>query len=103
METMLFADMLDEIDSGRPFDMTFVKADRRRGTGGEVVRVSNWVKCNEETHDPAYISMPQTSGVGKKPNHHMHKTKNIMNLRNTNVKRKVHVRLICTLNGKTIL
>lgn len=34
--------------SGQPFDMEFVTADRRRGTGGELKSVKKWMKLRED-------------------------------------------------------
>src|SRR5699024_9871092 len=100
---ILLPDVLRELDSGEPFDMKFVKADRRRGTGGEIVEVRKWVKVQTEERASAYTTMPSGGGKNKRPNHHHHKTLNIMNLRNPKTKRKVHIRLICEFNGKQVL
>lgn len=39
---------LKAIDSGSPFKLVFVMADRHRGTGGELREVVNWVKVKQE-------------------------------------------------------
>lgn len=98
-----YFDMLQEIDSGQVFDAVFVKADRRRGTGGEIVKIRGWIKCPSEVYSPAHVSTPAHGGKKQKPNHYLHKTRNIMNTRNHLVKRKVHTRLICIFNGKQVV
>lgn len=95
--------MLAELDSGQPFSMTFITADRRRGTGGEIIRVRNWAKCQQQTATPELSILPTSTGQGKKPNHYFNKTRNIFNLREPRTTRKVHIRLICEFNGKQVI
>ena len=44
MQTILRSDVLKLIESGEPFSMEFVTADRRRDTDGRLINVENWVK-----------------------------------------------------------
>jgi hypothetical protein len=37
-------DVIKAIESGEPFTLIFVTADRRRGTGGELITLENWCK-----------------------------------------------------------
>lgn len=43
-ETVLRSEVLRQMNSGIAFNLEFVKADRRRGTGGQLVKVSGWQK-----------------------------------------------------------
>jgi hypothetical protein len=44
VETILRSEAMREIDSGVSFDLVFITADRRRGTGGELIEVKDWQK-----------------------------------------------------------
>lgn len=55
-ETTIFRhDVLKAIDTGETFDLVFITADRRRGTGGKVKIVKDWAKVKG---DPADIRIP---------------------------------------------
>jgi len=96
---------LEEIDSGKPFKLEFITCDRRRGTGGELKQVVNWVKVKG---DPADIRLPgrqikkselndlrRASGI---------KEFNIYNpLNPSDHIKKVHYRLMVFFNGKRII
>lgn len=94
------------MDSGEPFSMTFVAADRRRGTGGDIVSVKNWVKVSKTPDGvvPASKKKRILSQIilAKNPNHYENKTRNIRNLRKLKQIRKVHIRLIVLFNGKKV-
>lgn len=94
------------MDSDEPFSMTFVTADRRRGTGGEIISVKNWVKAStpvEGVVNPSKKKRILSQLIlAKNPNHYENKTRNIRNLRKLNEIRKVHIRLIISFNGKKV-
>lgn len=94
------------IDSGEFFDLEFVTADVRRGTGGDYISVKNWEKLSGE---PAEEAIPGEKKFKKKlltkdPNHDRHKTFLVYNPSNRSEHPiKVHFRLIQYLNGKRII
>lgn len=96
-------EVIDGIESGKPFDIVFVTADRKKGTGGEIKRYKNWVKCNlEAMPEPILRRNKMEIGSYKMPQHQEHKTKNIMNPVTRDI-RKVHIRLITEFNGKRVV
>ena len=85
--------------------MEFITADRRRGTGGKLIRVENYVK---HTSKPVVDNKPADPANGsktaKKPDHYRHATINIVNPGNKSQHiTKVHVPLIQIFNGKKVL
>jgi hypothetical protein len=104
--TILRHEVLKQLDTGELFDMVFIMADRRRGTGGKIKRVSNWVKIKGSepvSRLPGEFSRSQQS-LKKDPHHLEHKTINIYNPGNAgDHATKVHWRLIVFFNGKRVL
>lgn len=100
--TLLRSEAIKIIDSGEPFDMEFVTADRRRGTGGDLITVSGWCKKSAETIKdikPGHI--PVKKGPAKR---NTFKTVRIYNPTNSDTHPiTVHYKLIQFLNGKRIL
>lgn len=94
------------MDSGEPFSMTFITADRRRGTGGEIVSVKNWIKASTPVEGVVKTSKKKRLIsqliLAKNPNHYENKTRNIRNLRKLKEIRKIHIRLIVKFNGKKV-
>src|SRR5687767_11044912 len=81
-ETILRHEVLKELDTGEPFDdMVFITADRRRGTGGKIKRVNNWVKIKggeSVSRLPGEFSRKLPT-LKRNPQHAEHKTINIYN------------------------
>ena len=106
MDTVLRSDILKILDTGEPFDMEFVTADRRRGTGGKLITVKGWVKQKEQPVEdrPVGQHTPAKQRLVKDPAHRKNGTINIKNPGNKHVHpHKVHVALILTLNGKKVI
>lgn len=115
METILRSEARKIIDSGVPFSLSFVKADRRRGLAGEYVAVTHYQKVNRDTpveampHRPELKPLlPSQKAVKveliKDPNHQVHKTFNIFNPANPKKNPiKVHYRLMHIINEKLIV
>jgi hypothetical protein len=96
-------EVLDLIESGKPFDITFVTADRKKGTGGEIKRYTGWVKCDlSAMPEPVLRRNKIPINIVKDHQHRQHKTKNIMNPVTRDI-RKVHIRLITEFNGKRVV
>jgi hypothetical protein len=107
MDTILRSEVMKLVDTGDPFTMEFVTADRRRGTGGKLIEVINWVK---KVGQPVEDTIPgkhirrKASEVKKDPDHWRHGTFNIENPGNKALHlHKVHVPLMQTFNGKKIV
>jgi len=101
-ETIDLLTVLDEIDTGNTFDMTFITCDRRRGTGGEIVEVKGWAKVKREKGRGDEKSA--SFAASKNPNHFENKTINIVNPRNRRLHPvKVHWYLIEFFNGKRVI
>ncbi len=108
-EVILRSNAWKLIDSGEPFDLGFVTADRRRGTGGEYKEVKGYRKVQKQANT---TTLPGTASkqirtaekLKSDPNHGLHKTINIFDPRNPkNHIVKVHYRLFDRFNGKTVL
>lgn len=95
------------INTGHPFDLEFVTADRGRGTGGELIKVEKWRKVHKTTEKQFGKQEPANrmfTGLSKDPNHEEHDTFNIFNPANrSDYPRKVHYWLMISYNGKTII
>ena len=106
-QTILRSDVLQLIDTGDVFDLVFVTADRRRGTGGDLVSVKGWRKMTGEpvaTGQPGQMRRKQNVCLSKDPNHQKHKTVNIYNPLSRNIHPiTVHIRLMQFFNDKKIL
>ena len=97
------------MDTGQPFNIVYVTADRRRGTGGDIENLKNWVKHNASSGHPANSAKgkPLKSSIAAKlyecnPNNFQHKTRNILNLKSRKIQ-KLHLKLIVEYNGKNVL
>jgi hypothetical protein len=105
-ETILRDEVLRLIDSGDPFDLVFITADRRRGTGGSIKRVENWLKIKGEAAEanlPGVFKQVKDP-VTRNPYHLQNKTFNIYNPANPGDHPiKVHWRLMIFFNQKRIL
>ena len=103
--TIMRHEALKIIDSGQSFDLVFITADRRRGTGGEVKRVVGWQKISD-SEAPGRLpgQFAKKTALVKDPRHGQHKTINIYNPnRPAEHPMKVHWRLMIYMNGKMIL
>lgn len=106
-QTILRSEVMREINKGLPFNsLEFVTADRRRGTGGELIHVRNWMKFDASSagNSTVHKHLADTEENKRDPNHIANKTFNIYNPRNRQQHiLKVHYRLMLTFNGKMIL
>jgi hypothetical protein len=102
------SEVMQAINTGHPFTLEFVTADRRRGTGGELIKVEKWKKVMTTTADaenirPGHFAKAGTN-LSKHPDHLAHDTFNIFNPANRgDYPRKVHYWLMISYNGKTII
>ncbi len=108
METIMRSFAIQLINTNKPFDLEFVTADRRRGTGGELIKVENWKKVSKQSAKEEKLTSKTFSkfepDVSKNPHHFLNDTFNIFNPANrSDHPRKVHYWLMISLNGKTII
>lgn len=108
MDTILRSEILKLIDTRASFDMEFVTADRRRGTGGKLILVKAWQKRPgqpvEDTIPGGNLKHSQADKRLKDPSHYKHGTINIFNPSNKAIHpHKVHVPLILTFNSKRVI
>lgn len=102
-ETIELTQVIDHIDSMMPFDITYVTADKKRGTGGEIKTRKAWVKCNLGDQPETILRKNHIPySEIRDPRHIEHKTRNIMNPVNREI-RKLHLRLIVEFNGKRVV
>lgn len=106
-ETILRSKAMQIIDSGELFDIGFVTADRRRGTGGEYIQLKQWCKVKQDTPNQEVLPQdirPPKKDLARDPNHRANKTFNIWNPRHSSAHiHKVHYRLFDRFNGKRVL
>lgn len=102
-ETITLDKVLDFFDTGLPFNMVYVTADEKRGTGGDIVTLSQWIKCTKEALPSGIlrrnkISHSSTTQVSDAEN----ANRLIYNPQTQDI-RAVHIRLICEFNGKRVI
>jgi hypothetical protein len=99
--TILRSDVLKQLDNGEPFTMEFVTADRKRGTGGELVEVKSWCKKTNGINE----ARPKQKTAGQLLGYRG--TIKVVNVHNPFNKIAhpigVHVLLIQTFNGKRVI
>jgi len=101
-------DLMDQVGEDRKpvaFQIKFVKADRTRGTGGEILEVKSGRKVigKDKKGKPVFDLRPnQASGTSlkKDPRHWVNATRNI--LFENGEQRKLHIRLIIEFNQQKV-
>jgi hypothetical protein len=105
VDSITLKEVLSELDSGRKIpSMTFITADLHKGTGGELITAENFHKHNwlsPAEYRKQQKLQPTSSMIKKDPRHYENSTRNII-MAGSEI-RKVHIRLIRTFNGKTVL
>lgn len=100
------SDVLKKMDDGDPFDLEFISADRKRGTGGDLIKVTGWQKVVGEMAEESTPGQKRKSHQDpeRNPHHRAHKTINIYSPQNRlNHIITVHIRLMQIFNGKRII
>ena len=105
MEMIPRYQVMKAIDSEEPFDLVFITADKRRGTGGKIKEVKNWAKLSAAGEDRLPGQYKVTAAIkSRNPGHFQHRTINIYNPNNpAEHPLKVHWRLMVFFNGKRII
>lgn len=104
-------EVLKEIDTGRPFkQLVFITADRKRGTGGKRIEVTNWVKIvnpDSTMQIPGRTLSVTEKTILKNAESGKNKTGIVINIYNPNNPRQhitaVHYALMTFFNGKRII
>lgn len=102
MQLISLGEVLRHMDStAEPFSLVFSTADRKRRTGGELLRLEGCVKTggDKEPMVPTPAAVAQT--VKRKPGHRANQTINVTILSSGKV-RKLHVRLLTEFNGHLV-
>lgn len=106
--TILRSDVLKILDNGEPFEMELVTADRKRGTGGDLIELRGWQKIVGDRqpagNNSKFNIQNSTLAPTRNPNHRTHKTINLHNPNNPRLHPiTAHIRLIQFFNGKRVL
>lgn len=93
------------INKGQPFNLEFVTADRRRGTGGDFMSVKGWMKLRDDLPKEARPGHYTPKYMAKRDNqHHLNKTFQVFNPAHRHAHPiTVHFRLLQSINGKRIM
>jgi hypothetical protein len=91
----------DKAGQLKPFSIEFVKADRNKKTGGDIVSIEKAVILKRMNYSSTTSTAVQQSGKNKKSNHWENSTRNI--LLPNGQKRKLHIRLITKFNGQPVI
>jgi hypothetical protein len=104
-ETIERYEVIRAIDSGDPFDLVYLTADRRRGTGGEIKTVQQHCKVKPAPGSTAdHFNRSLTVVDSRNPQHMSHRTINIFNPSDPSQHViKIHWRLMEFFNGKRII
>jgi hypothetical protein len=103
-DTILFADVIEYMDSGQPFSLSFVSCDKKRKKAGEWVEIKSAVKfmaLDKNRQTAIEVTQPIFKGLSKNPHHFENATRNIK-LQNGQL-RKIHIRLIRVFNNKKVI
>lgn len=93
-----------DLETKKPnqFNISWFTYDVRKGTGGKRIHARNCMRVVGKKNDKVIFPQAISSGKSQKnPNHFKHQTRNIL-VNGTNNIRKIHIRLIETINDKTV-
>jgi hypothetical protein len=103
-ELIMRSEAMALINSGKPFDLEFITADRRRGTGGKIISLKGWMKLREDMPAEAFPGYTKKIALKRDKANHQNKTFTVFNPQNKAVHpHTVHYRLMQVLNGKRII
>lgn len=104
-DAMAIIDRVDSAGEAICFDITFRSLQRNSKTGGKLYEYKGVKKYISKKVDLSKKSLLKvastTASVKRNPNHFSNRTRNL-ELQNGDIK-KVHVRLIITINGKKVI
>jgi hypothetical protein len=114
LSVILLSEALRILHSGAVCSLTYVAADRKRGTGGKMIHIPQCVIYSEDPESPTTSissedasppsgACPVNSGGSRRgASHYLHKTRNIY-IPSTRKIQKLHIKLITRFNGKKVL
>lgn len=101
-EALKIIDQTDKLGNAYPFDVSFRTLQRNSKTGGKLITYKQVVKHRAKNfkHNKASLLKEVQTGTRtrKNPNHKKNRTR-LLELQNGD-KKKIHIRLIDTINGK---
>lgn len=101
-EALKIIDKTDKLGNAYPFDVSFRTLNRQSKTGGKLITYKQVVKSRPKKikNTKAVLLNAVQSGTTarKNPNHQKNRTR-LLELQNGD-KKKIHIRLIDTINGK---
>lgn len=100
-DALKLMDRLDHRSRPIPFEISFVTANRRLNTGGKLITLQAAILSKHNKNLPRYQRRVDGFGGSRKPASHENATRNIQTPDGTIT--KVHIRLIKTYNGQTII
>lgn len=99
------SDVLRQMEEGEErFTIMFVKADKRRKTGGQILEWHNCQLSKRRALGPRrpVVAAGETEAPGRSPDHYRNATRNIVQ-GNSSQPRKVHIWLLLTFNGQQVM
>jgi hypothetical protein len=118
LSVILLSEALRILHSGATCSLTYVTADYRRGTGGQLLHIPQCVIWTEEAVNRSSASIPESVSEDpkhppiinhkssiinhKRPSHYLNKTRNIYIPTSRKIQ-KLHIKLITQFNGKKVL
>lgn len=101
-EAMAIIDKIDKQGNAYPFDITFRTLQRNSKTGGRLVEYKQVKKSRSkgyiQNNASLLASVQSGTTIKRNPNHKKNRTR-LLELQNGDNK-KIHIRLIDTINGK---
>lgn len=85
-----------------PFSIEFWTADRKKKTGGELIKVDSCILARNQKKEKGTQASGAENKNSKAQNHWENSTRNILILSSNRI-RKCHIRLIENFNGKKVL
>ena len=114
METVTISEMLEAMNTGLPFSVSFVSYDKQRKKGGEI-KYYKEVVLNADVKDKKFLEQTQRAnsllskergGVSKNPHHYENSTRTFrvcVNGCKTSTVKKLHIFLVLEFNGKKLI
>jgi len=112
MKTITMKEMLETMESGNPFSVSFVTFDRQRKTGGKVRQIKQAIlnkhiqKDSSSTDEQPKPQKKERVRESRNPHHFENSTRSIRILVNgckTSTVKKLHIFLVLKFNDKKLM
>lgn len=100
-DALKLMDRLDQKGQPIPFSITILTANRSLDKGGKWLELKGCILAKHNNNLPQHARRVDGGGGSRKPNHYENATRNIQSPDGSIT--KVHIRLIKTFNGQTII